>query len=61
LGALPALAHLGNYNLALYFVGLVRVSVAAGISIAFCFATGTLSCLTFAAPTTFRSSSCEWI
>jgi tripartite ATP-independent transporter DctM subunit len=50
--ARPALVALGNASLAIYFVGLVGVCVAAGIPIAFCFALATLTYLTFAAPTT---------
>jgi tripartite ATP-independent transporter DctM subunit len=50
--ARPLLAAVGNVSLAIYFLGLVGVCVAAGIPIAFCFALATLTYLTFAAPTT---------
>jgi tripartite ATP-independent transporter DctM subunit len=48
----PAFAAIGNGSLAIFFLGLVGVCVAAGIPIAFCFALATLTYLTFAAPTT---------
>jgi tripartite ATP-independent transporter DctM subunit len=50
--ARPEFAALGNLSLAVFFLGLVGVCVAAGIPIAFCFALATLTYLTFAAPTT---------
>jgi tripartite ATP-independent transporter DctM subunit len=50
--ARPAFAVLGNLSLAVFFLGLVSICVAAGIPIAFCFTLATLTYLTFAAPTT---------
>ncbi len=49
--ARPAFDALGNFSLAIFFLGLVGVCVAVGIPIAFCFALATLTYLTFAAPT----------
>jgi len=56
-GGAMALAHplfvsIGTASLAIFFLGLVGVCVAAGVPIAFCFALATLTYLTFAAPTT---------
>jgi len=50
--ARPVFAALGNFSLAVFFLGLVGVCVAGGIPIAFCFMLATLTYLTFAAPTT---------
>lgn len=44
---MPALAQLGNLNMAIFLVGLVCVCLAAGVPIAFCFGLGALSFLTF--------------
>ena len=44
---MPALANLGNINIAIFLVGLVGVCLAAGVPIAFCFGLGALSFLTF--------------
>jgi tripartite ATP-independent transporter DctM subunit len=56
-GVAMALAHpffvsIGAASLAIFFLGLVGLCVAAGVPIAFCFAIATMTYLTFAAPTT---------
>ncbi|MBD5656772.1 MAG: TRAP transporter large permease subunit [Candidatus Eremiobacteraeota bacterium] len=56
-GGAMALAHpffvaIGTGSLAIFFLGLVGLCVAAGVPIAFCFAIATMTYLTFAAPTT---------
>ena len=50
----PALTHLGNLNLLIFFVGLVGLSVALGLPIAFAFGLSTLAylALTTSAPLT---------
>ncbi len=44
----PQLIKLGTLNIAIFLVGFVAVSLAAGVPIAFCFAAGTISYLAFA-------------
>jgi tripartite ATP-independent transporter DctM subunit len=46
--ASPLLTQLGNFNLLLFFVGVLSVSVLAGLPIAFCFALATYGYLAFA-------------
>jgi len=41
----PALPQIGNYNLLIFFVGFVAVTVASGIPIAFCFGLATFGYL----------------
>jgi tripartite ATP-independent transporter DctM subunit len=47
MAARPALQGLGNYNLLIFFVGIVTACVALGVPIAFAFGTATLAYLAF--------------